>query len=32
MTDLAKNFDWPTNDLVYALRDYKLIIGKWDYV
>ena len=32
MTDAAKNFDWPTNDLVYAIRDYKLIIAKWDYV
>ena len=32
MTDKAKNFDWPTNDLVYTLRDYTLIIAKWDYV
>jgi hypothetical protein len=32
MTDLAKNFAWPTNDLVYTLRDYTLIIAKWDYV
>jgi len=32
MTDVAKNFDWPTNDLVYTLRDYTLIIAKWDYV
>ena len=32
MTQVAKDFDWPTNDLVYTLRDYTLIIAKWDYV
>jgi len=32
MTQYAKNFDWPTNDIVYTLRDYTLIIAKWDYV
>jgi hypothetical protein len=32
MTDAAKDFNWPTNDLVYTLRDYALIIAKWDYV
>lgn len=26
------DFDWPTNDVVYTLRDYAIIIGKWDYV
>lgn len=26
------DFDWPTNDIVYTLRDYAIIIGKWDYV
>ena len=28
----AANFDWPSDDLVYTLRDYKLIIAKWDYI
>jgi hypothetical protein len=32
MTQVAKDFDWPTNDLVYTLRDYTLVIAKWDYV
>tara|TARA_E500000331_G_C16906895_1_gene561663 strand:- start:165 stop:578 length:414 start_codon:yes stop_codon:yes gene_type:complete len=32
MTQVAKDFDWPTNDLVYTLRDYTLIVAKWDYV
>ena len=32
MTQEAKNFDWPTNELVYTLRDYALVIAKWDYV
>lgn len=27
----AKDFSWPTNDVVWAIRDYKLIIGKYDY-
>jgi len=27
----ANKFDWPTNDLVWAIRDYKLILGKYDY-
>ena len=22
------DFDWPTNDVVYTLRDYAIIIGK----
>ena len=30
MTQEAKNFDWPTNELVYTLRDYALVIAKWD--
>jgi len=28
---LASKFDWPTDDLVYAFRDNKILIGKWDY-
>lgn len=31
MSDLAKDFDWPTADLVYTIRDGKLVIGKYDY-
>jgi hypothetical protein len=27
----ASKFEWPTNDLVWAIRDYKLVIGKIDY-
>jgi len=27
----ANKFDWPTSDLVWAIRDYKLVIGKIDY-
>jgi len=27
----ANKFDWPTSDLVWAIRDYKLVIGKVDY-
>tara|TARA_R100000808_G_C2147627_1_gene155624 strand:+ start:2368 stop:2763 length:396 start_codon:yes stop_codon:yes gene_type:complete len=31
MTTKASKFDWPTNDVVWAIRDYKLIVGKYDY-
>lgn len=32
MTQKANKFDWPTNDVVYTLRDYSLVIAKWDYI
>ncbi len=31
MSDLAKDFDWPSSDIVWTIRDKKLIIGKYDY-
>tara|TARA_X000001382_G_scaffold119173_1_gene99786 strand:- start:149 stop:544 length:396 start_codon:yes stop_codon:yes gene_type:complete len=31
MTTKASKFEWPTNDIVWAIRDYKLIIGEYDY-
>jgi|TARA_R110000751_G_scaffold61252_1_gene127488 hypothetical protein len=32
MTQIAKDFSWPTNEIVYTLRDYAIIVAKWDYV
>tara|TARA_R110002051_G_scaffold304119_1_gene373309 strand:- start:450 stop:848 length:399 start_codon:yes stop_codon:yes gene_type:complete len=31
MSNSAKDFDWPSSDVVYALRDGKLVIGKYSY-
>lgn len=28
---LASKFDWPTDELVYAIRDNKILVGKWDF-
>lgn len=31
MSNPAKDFNWPSNDIVYAIKDGQLAIGKFDY-